>query len=76
MWSRTLGARRRPRPPRVATEANKDSYVAIVMVLSDGRPYGTLCCVSYSRNPWLSERDLQLREGVARSLVGQLERQL
>jgi hypothetical protein len=46
----------------------------VPLVLSDGRLYGTLCCVSHEADPWLRERDLGLMEGTARWLVEQLER--
>ena len=59
---------------RVTTEADIGSYVAVPLVLSDGRLYGTLCCVSHTPDPWLRERDLVLMERVARQLIEQLER--
>jgi hypothetical protein len=59
---------------RVTTEAGIGSYRAVALVLSDGRLYGTLCCVSHEADPWLRERDLGLMEGTARWLVEQLER--
>jgi GAF domain-containing protein len=60
---------------RVTTEADIGSYVAVPLVLSDGRLYGTLCCVSHTPDPWLRERDLVLMERVARQLIEQLERE-
>jgi GAF domain-containing protein len=59
----------------VTSEANIGSYVAVPVVLSDGRPYGTLCCVSHRADPWLRERDLGLMEGVAREVSRQLKRE-
>ena len=59
---------------RVTTEADIGSYAAVPLVLSDGRLYGTLCCVSHTPDPWLRERDLGLMERVARQLIEQLER--
>src|SRR3712207_3197264 len=59
----------------VTNEANMGSYVAVPVVLSDGRPYGTLCCVSHKPDPRLRERDLGLMEGVARELSRQLKRE-
>jgi GAF domain-containing protein len=56
-------------------EANIGSYVAVPVVLSDGRPYGTLCCVSHRADPRLRERDLELMEGVAREVSRQLKRE-
>ncbi len=58
----------------VTSEADMGCYCAVALVLSDGRLYGTLCCVSHEPDPWLRERDLGLMEGTARWLVEQLER--
>ena len=58
----------------VTSEAGIGSYVAVPVVLSDGRPYGTLCCASHKPDPRLRERDLGLMEGVARELSRQLKR--
>ncbi len=59
---------------RVTTEADIGSYAAVPLVLSDGRPFGTLCCVSHEPDPWLRERDLGLMGRTARWLVEDLER--
>jgi len=59
---------------RVTTEADIGSYAAVPLVLSDGRLYGTLCCLSHEPDPWLRERDLGLMERTARWLVEKLER--
>ena len=59
---------------RVTSEAGMGSYCAVALVLSDGRLYGTLCCVSHEPDPWLRERDLSLMERTARFLVADLER--
>jgi transcriptional regulator with GAF, ATPase, and Fis domain len=59
---------------RVTTEADMGSYCAVPLVLSDGRLYGTLCCVSHEPDPWLRERDLDLMGRTARRLVEDLER--
>jgi GAF domain-containing protein len=59
---------------RVTTEADIGSYCAVPLVLSDGRLYGTLCCLSHESDPWLKESDLRIMEGTARWLVEQLER--
>ena len=58
---------------RVTSEADMGCYCAVPLVLSDGRLYGTLCCVSHEPDPWLRERDLEIMEQVARWLVEQLE---
>ena len=59
---------------RVTTEADIGSYAAVPLVLSNGRLYGTLCCLSHEPDPWLRERDLGVMERTARWLVEQLER--
>ena len=59
---------------RVTSEADIGSYCAVPLVLSDGRLYGTLCCVSHESDPWLRESDLGIMEETARWLVEQLER--
>jgi GAF domain-containing protein len=59
----------------VTSEAKIGSYVAVPVVLADGRPYGTLCCVSHKADPGLRERDLGLMEGVARELSRQIQRE-
>ena len=59
---------------RVTSEADIGSYAAVPLVLSDGRLYGTLCCLSHEPDPWLRERDLGAMERTARWLVEQLER--
>ena len=59
---------------RVTSEADMGSYCAVPLVRSDGRPYGTLCCVSHEPDPWLRERDLSLMERTAHWLVEDLER--
>ncbi len=59
----------------VTSEANIGSYVAVPVVLSDGHPYGTLCCASHKADPGLRERDLGLMEGIARELSRQIKRE-
>src|SRR5215204_5022468 len=58
---------------RVTSEADMGSYCAVPLVLSDGRLYGTLCCVSHAPDPWLRERDMRLMERTASWLVKHLE---
>jgi GAF domain-containing protein len=59
----------------VTSEANIGSYVAVPVVLSDGRLYGTLCCVSHKADRGLRERDLGLMEGIARELSRRIKRE-
>lgn len=60
---------------RVTREAGIGSYVGVPLKLSDGRPYGTLCCLSHSPDPWLAERDVRLMEKLANETVSHLERE-
>ena len=59
---------------RVTSAADMGSYCAVALMLSDGRLYGTLCCVSHEPDLWLREQDLGIMERTARWLVEQLER--
>ncbi len=59
----------------VTKEADIGSYVAVPVMRSDGRPYGTLCCASHRADPQLRERDLSLMLGAAREMSRQLKRQ-
>jgi GGDEF domain-containing protein len=58
---------------RVTSEADMGSYCAVPLVLSDGRLYGTLCCVSHEPDPRLKERDLAIMKRMAGWLVKHLE---
>ena len=71
---RDAGREDATRDLRVTTEADMGSYCAVPLMLSDGRLYGTLCCVSHEPDPWLRDRDLGIMERTARWLVEQLER--
>ena len=42
---------------------------------SDGRVYGTLCCLSHSPEPGLQERDARFMEVLARLVADQIERE-
>ena len=57
----------------VTSEADIGSYAAVPLVLSDGRLYGTLCCVSHYPDPLIRDRDLRLMEYIARQTVRSLE---
>ena len=59
---------------RVTSEADMGCYCAVALVLSDGRLYGTLCCVSHEPDPRLRELDLGMMDRTARWLVEDLER--
>ena len=46
----------------VTTKADIGSYVGLPLRFSDGRIYGTLCCLSHSPEPSLRERDARFVE--------------
>lgn len=51
------------------------SYVGMPLWLSDGRLYGTLCCVSHTPDLSLRERDLKLMQKIAQQMVEHLEQE-
>ncbi len=59
----------------VTREAGIGSYVGLPLRLSDGRVYGTLCCLSHSAEPRLQERDARFMEVLARMVADQIERE-
>lgn len=56
-------------------EAGIGSYVGLPLRFSDGRLYGTLCCLSHAPDPHLQERDAKFMEVLARLLAERLERE-
>jgi response regulator RpfG family c-di-GMP phosphodiesterase len=78
------------RIPSVVTDADADaevrdlgvrraadigSYVGVPVQLSDGRLYGTICCMSHSPDPSLRERDAEFMNVLARFVAEHLERE-
>ncbi len=59
----------------VTREADIGSYVGLPLRFSDGRVYGTLCCLSHSPEPQLQERDARFMEVLARMVADQIERE-
>jgi response regulator RpfG family c-di-GMP phosphodiesterase len=59
----------------VTRVANIGSYVGVPVEFSDGRVYGTLCCMSHSPEPRLRERDGQFMNLLARFIAEHLERE-
>lgn len=51
------------------------SYVGVPVRFSDGRLYGTLCCLSHSPDPTLGRRDVKFIHVLARLLADQIERE-
>ena len=52
------------------------SYVGVPVVLSDGQLYGTLCCLSPTPAPELSERDADFLAAIAASMARVVEAEL
>ena len=67
------GSDERVRDLEMTRKIGIGAYAGFPLVLSDGRPYGTLCCLSHSSDPWLAERDLELMAKLAQGLVRRLE---
>ncbi len=59
----------------VTREADIGSYVGLPLRFSDGRTYGTLCCLSHTSEPRLRERDARFMSVLARLVAEQLERE-
>ena len=52
------------------------AYIGVPVVLPDGTPFGTLCCLSHEARPDLGDRDVAVLEALAETLafhVAQLE---
>ena len=56
-------------------EAGVGAYVGVPLTFSDGRLYGTMCCLSRSPEPSLNERDTSFMRVLARLVAEQLERE-
>lgn len=59
----------------ITREARVGSYVGVPLQLSDGRLFGTLCCMSHSPDPSLRERDAEFMNVLARLITDHLERE-
>lgn len=56
-------------------DADIGAYVGIPLRFSDGKLYGTMCCMSHSPDPSLNERDAEFTRVLARLISEQLERE-
>ena len=59
----------------VTREAGIGSYVGVPLRFSDGRVYGTLCCLSHEPDARLQERDAKFVGVLARLVADQIERE-
>jgi GAF domain-containing protein len=59
----------------ITRAAGIGAYIGVPLWFSDGRLYGTLCCVSHLPDPSLRDRDKEFMKVLARLIVDQLERE-
>lgn len=59
----------------VTQTANIGAYLGVPIRLSDGRLYGTLCCLSHTSQPSLTEREVALVRTVAGLVADHIERE-
>lgn len=59
----------------ITQEAGIGSYVGVPVRLSDGRVYGTMCCLSHDANPDLREQDIGFMHFLARLAADNIERE-
>src|SRR3954451_11521503 len=50
-------------------------YVGVPLRFSDGRLYGTFCCLSHAPDPDIGDREVRFMRVLARIVAGELERQ-
>src|SRR3954462_11422845 len=61
---------------RALTErASSGAYVGVPLRFSDGRLYGTFCCLSHAPDPDIGDREVRFMRVLARIVAGELERQ-
>lgn len=59
----------------VTREAGIGSYVGVPLRFTDGRLYGTLCCLSHMPDPSLRSRDAEVVKMLGQLILEQLERE-
>lgn len=60
---------------QVTRDLDIGAYVGVPIHFSDGRLYGTLCCLSHVPEPTLRDRDVTFMKVLARLIGNQVERQ-
>src|SRR3954454_2855394 len=55
--------------------ASVGAYVGVPLRFSDGRLYGTFCCLSHAPDPDIGDREVRFMRVLARIVAGELERQ-
>jgi signal transduction histidine kinase len=51
------------------------AYVGVPLRFSDGRLYGTFCCLSHAPNPDIGDREVRFMRVLAKIVSGEIERQ-
>jgi signal transduction histidine kinase len=59
----------------LTTRASVGAYVGVPLRFSDGRLYGTFCCLSHAPNPEIGDREVRFMRVLAKIVAGELERQ-
>lgn len=59
----------------ITRDAGIGSYIGVPLRLSDGRLYGTMCCLSHLPDHSLHERDVEFMKVLARLIAEHLERE-
>ncbi|TMK96276.1 MAG: EAL domain-containing protein, partial [Actinobacteria bacterium] len=59
---------------KATRDADIGSYIGVPLMFSDGRVYGTLCCLSHRADPSLRARDVRFMHMLARMVADHLER--
>jgi response regulator RpfG family c-di-GMP phosphodiesterase len=69
-------AKNDPRVSELATTrvGNIGSYIGIPVKFSDGRVYGSFCCIRHQPDPTLGDRDLELMHALAALVASHLEK--
>jgi HD-GYP domain-containing protein (c-di-GMP phosphodiesterase class II) len=59
----------------ITADGDIGSYIGVPLCFSDGRVYGTFCCLSHAPNPSLQDRDVRFMKVLGNLIVGQIERE-
>jgi signal transduction histidine kinase len=59
----------------LTTRSNVGTYVGVPVRFSDGRLYGTFCCLSHAADPTIGSREVRFMRVLAKIVAGEIERQ-
>jgi signal transduction histidine kinase len=62
-------------PLALTKRAGIGAYVGVPLRFSDGRLYGTFCCLSHAPNPDIGQREVRFMRVLAKIVSGEIERQ-